>query len=208
MDVSACKIAKQQVVSDLVSGQLITPLTQYLNWGGEFAIDNGAFSGFNAAAFAGLLVREAGNRERCLFVAMPDIVGNARRTLELWRYRHDFAMGWPLALVAQDGIEDLDIPWDELHAIFIGGGDPWKDSRAAQDVVRTAKVLRKHVHVGRVNTVRRFRLFAELGADTCDGSGLARYDHMLEDIEREMSAEQPPSLFDGVLDGSVQGVPV
>lgn len=181
---------------DYIAGQLLTPLTRYSNFGGTFAIDNGAFSGFNPKAFRALLQREQDNRDRCLFVTIPDVVGNARRTLELWNHRAKFAQHWPHALVAQDGIEDLEIPWDFMAAVFIGGRDPWKDSQAALDIVKTAKTLGIHVHVGRVNTAKRFRLFAEVGADTCDGSGVAMYDHMLDALVREMTGTPAPTLFD------------
>lgn len=182
--------------SDYIAGQLLTPLTRYANSGGTFAIDNGAFSGFDATAFKNLLAREAANRSRCLFVTIPDVVGSARRTLEIWRHRAKFAQYWPMALVAQDGAEDLEIPWDEMSAVFIGGRDPWKDSQAAIDIVKAAKTLGLHVHVGRVNTAKRFRLFADAGADTCDGSGIAMYDHMLDALAREMSGAPAPTLFD------------
>ncbi len=75
-----------------------------------------------------------------------------------------------MALVAQDGIEEMDIPWPELDAIFIGGGDPWKDSNASIDIVKTAKTLCKHVHFGRVNQIRGSSVSYDAGADTCDGS--------------------------------------
>lgn len=179
----------------LVAGQLLTPLTRYRNAKKKCAIDNGAFSGFNRDAFLSLLAREEENKELCLFVTVPDIVGSARRTLEIWRYRHRIIQHWPLALVMQDGMEDMDIPWDELAAVFIGGCDPWKDSKAAVDIVKTAKTLRKHSHVGRVNTLKRYKLYAEAGADTCDGSGVAMYDHMLDDIARGLSKNPEPSLF-------------
>jgi len=68
---------------ELVGGQLLTPLTRYSNFGGTFAIDNGAFSGFDKSAFKSLLEREWTNRERCLFVAVPDVVGSMARTLDL-----------------------------------------------------------------------------------------------------------------------------
>jgi EAL domain-containing protein (putative c-di-GMP-specific phosphodiesterase class I) len=79
-------------------------------------------------------------------------------------------------------MEDMDIPWHEIDALFVGGGDPWKDSKASQDIVRTAKILGKHVHVGRVNTRERYELFAGLGADTCDGSGVSRFPHTAKAI--------------------------
>jgi hypothetical protein len=104
--------------------------------------------------------------------------------------------GYKTALVAQDGLEDLDIDWRSVDAIFIGGGDPWKDSKSSLDIVRTAKIMGKHVHIGRVNTPRRFIRFHDIGADTCDGSGVVRYSHMLADIKRELlGAESCKTLF-------------
>ena len=179
-----------------MAGQLLTPLTRYANAGCEqFAIDNGAFSGFNEKDFLSLLKRESKNIERCLWVSCVDIVGSARRTLELWKRMRCLLGDFPAALVAQDGIEDLEIPWDEIAAIFIGGKDPWKDSECAKDIVRTAKILRVPSHVGRVNTIKRYKVFAELGADTCDGSGVAMYDHMLRKIQDTLSEKQQPTLF-------------
>lgn len=182
----------------LVGGQLLTPLTRYSDWGGQYAIDNGAFSGFDRKAFDSLLERQKLHKPRCLFVTIPDIVGNHKRTWEIWRYRQSwkFAEGWPHAFVMQNGAEDADHQWPCYDAIFIGGTDPWKDSKAVIDLVKTAKVFGVHVHVGRVNTVKRYRLFAEAGADTCDGSGIAMYDHMLRNIERELAGENKhPELF-------------
>lgn len=185
LDVSPSKLEQRlSEFADLIAGQLLTPLTRYSNAGGVFAIDNGARSGFRKKGFKSLLEREHENRDRCLFVVVPDVVGNGRRTLEIWRLRHNMIHGWPKALVLQDGIEDLDIPWSELQAVFVGGNDPWKDSRAVVDIVKTALILDKHIHVGRVNTIKRFSKFEELGAHTCDGSGASMYDHMLEDIAR------------------------
>lgn len=181
----------------LVAGQLLTPLTRYKNAKKAYAIDNGAYSGFDHDAFMSLLDREELNKESCLFVTVPDIVGSARRTLEIWRYRHRIVNHWPLALVMQDGMEDMEIPWDDLAAVFIGGCDPWKDSKAAVDIVKTAKTLRKHSHVGRVNTLKRYKLFSEAGADTCDGSGVAMYDHMLDDIAKGLARKPEPTFWDG-----------
>jgi len=185
IDQSPLKMAAL-IRSPIVAGQLLTPLTRYKNAGLPYAIDNGAFSGLDAAAFGALLEREQPNKERCLFVVCPDVVGSARRTLELFERRRLWIRGWPIALVAQDGQENLPVPWDDIDCIFVGGNDPWKESQASRDLVRTAKALDKRVHVGRVNTWKRYKLFADLGADTCDGSGIARYSHMLRDIERKL----------------------
>jgi hypothetical protein len=195
VDTSQAKLAGL-MQRPLVCGQLITPLTGYSNAGEAFAIDNGAFSQFDSKKFKSILQRDEQHKAKCLFVTVPDIVGNARRTLELWRCRHRFVKGWPLALVMQDGMEDFDIPWHDLQAVFIGGRDPWKDSQASQDIVKTAKNLGVHVHVGRVNAYRRWKLFSDLGADTCDGSGIAMYDHMLKAIEERIEGNER-TLFDG-----------
>jgi len=192
---------KQSLHADLVAGQLLTPLTRYSDWGGVYAIDNGAFSGFRRDEFASLIKRQEEHMNRCLFVTVPDVVGNGRRTLEIWLYRRQFLAGkWfnKAALVAQDGMDDLCIPWENVHCLFVGGGDPWKDSRAAADLVRTAKTLGKHVHAGRVNTLKRYKHFAELGVDTCDGSGVAMYDHMLDDIANGLKKPAAPTLWNAV----------
>jgi hypothetical protein len=202
IDTQQDTLRKRMESSDLILGQLLTPLTRYKNWGGTYAIDNGAFSGFDAEAFRRLLERNADNFSRCLFVTVPDIVGSAQRTLELFARRSMWIPDvWPVALVAQDGIEDLEIPWDELQAVFIGGMDPWKDSRHVVDVVKVAKLLGKWVHVGRVNSPKRFEKFEELGCDSCDGSGIAMYDHMLEKIHRRREPEV--TLFDDELKETV-----
>jgi hypothetical protein len=167
-------------------GQLLTPLTRFTRWADDYAIDNGCFRGLDRQAFAALLERERGHADKCLFVCCPDVVASGRRTLELWRRRDQFVPAcYRIALVAQDGIEEMEIPWHELDAIFIGGNDPWKDSKESQDIVRTAKILGKHVHIGRVNTRARFELFSELGADTCDGSGISINPHNAEQIFRK-----------------------
>jgi hypothetical protein len=163
-------------------GQLLTPLTRYRLRTDVFAIDNGSFAGFEIPAFLSLLEREKHNRDKCLFVAAPDVVASARRTLEVferWKLR---LAGWPLALVCQDGQEDLPLPWDDIAAVFIGGSTNWKCSHHAEHIIRAAKALEKWVHVGRINGPERFKHFENLGADSCDGTGLARYTHMRKNI--------------------------
>jgi hypothetical protein len=170
--------------------QLFTPLTRRANrdHSAHFAIDNGAFSQFNRRAFESLLERHKEHRDRCRFVAVPDVIdtidkiGSARRTLELFDYWFPLIGSWPLALVAQDGQEHLPIPWEHIEAIFIGGSTEWKMSIHVRHIIKTAKAMGKWAHVGRVNTPDRFRYFEDLGADSVDGSGLAQYTHMREAI--------------------------
>lgn len=177
-------------------GQLLSPTTRRLlqDASRPWAMDNGAFGSFSAATFTTMLEREARRRNECLFVTVPDIVGSARRTLEVfdrWKARLG---GWRLALVCQDGQEDFPIPWDEIDAVFIGGSTQWKCGPHAAHIVRTAKILDKWVHAGRVNTPLRFRHFEELGADSCDGTGMARHTHMREAVAARHDQQE---LLDG-----------
>lgn len=183
---------------DFVAGQLIVPANTRRNWGGEFAMDNSAFVSFDARKFKRLQERQAENRDRCLFVTCPDVPGNARRTMEIWQHRERFGHGFELSLVVQNGHEDMDIPWDDTPAIFIGGRDPWKESQACLDIVRTAKILGKHVHCGRVNQIKRFRIYEEAGADTCDGSSIALHDNKLRMIAERRGEDSYRPLFDGI----------
>lgn len=159
-------------------GQLLTPLTRYRRRADLFAIDNGGFVGVDVAGLMALLEREKDHKDKCLFVTVPDIVGSARRTLEVFERWKDRLAGWKLALACQDGQEHLPIPWDEIDAVFIGGSTNWKCSDHAKQIVQAAKVLGKWTHIGRVNDPGRWEHFEKLGADSADGTGIARYTHM------------------------------
>lgn len=173
-------------------GQLLTPLTRYKlrEPARPWAIDNGGFKRLDIDAFQALLAREGHRRDNCLFVSAPDIVGSAQRTLELFAHFKPMLEGWQVALVCQDGQEMLPIPWDDIAAVFIGGSTNWKCSGHVEAIIKTAKVLGKHVHAGRVNHPERWHWFEKQGVDTADGTGLARYSHMRRAIaQRHNQAE-------------------
>lgn len=174
--------------------QLVTPLTGFLRQKehDEFAIDNGAFSGFRRDKFMSILARESEAKHRCRFVVVPDIVADARRTEEAFEYWKYKLSGWPLALAAQDGVENRTIPWKAIQAIFIGGSTAWKLGDHAKAVIRCAQAIGKYVHVGRVNSPGRFEYFESLGVDSIDGTGLSRYTHMREKI---WNAHNQPNLY-------------
>ena len=171
--------------------QLLTPLTRRKRQQPEqhFTVDNGAFARFNADAFLSLLARNENARDLCRWVAVPDVVGSARRTAEVFERWKTKIAHWPLAYVCQDGQDSIPIPWDEIVAVFIGGTNDFKLGKEAAACVKAAKALGKWCHVGRVNTPGRLEYFEELGADSCDGTGLARYSHMRKAIHE--SATQP-----------------
>lgn len=120
------------------------------------------------------LEANAADAPTCAFATAPDVVGDATATLAdslpwLPRIR---ALGYPAALVAQDGLEALPVPWDAFDVLFIGGSTEWKLGRHARALVREAKVRGKRAHMGRVNSARRYRYAAAIGCDTADGTYL------------------------------------
>lgn len=167
---------------DGVVGQLLTPLTSYKLGHKTFAIDNGAFSGLREKQFFSMLKRYEHLKEDCLFVAVPDKVGDCVTTLEMWHHFAPMCGDYPKAFVAQDGCKEIP---DNAQALFIGGTDLFKESYDAIYLVYLALEMGLHVHIGRVNTFPRFKLYHEIGAHTCDGSGVSRYDHMLPNIRDE-----------------------
>jgi len=175
-------------------GQLLTPLTRYSDRGLVYGIDNGCFSGFEPRAFMSLLARQESARDRCRFVCAPDVVGSARRTLEVFDTWGPKLHGWPVALVVQDGAEDLPMPWDMIAAVFVGGSTKFKVSASAKSVVDAARILGKWTHMGRVNTPDRFDLAESWGIDSIDGTGISRYSHMRRAINGT-------GLFDTALRG-------
>lgn len=165
--------------SDGVAGQLLTPLTRYKRAHEVFAIDNGAYGGFRQSPFCATLKRNSDKMEECLFVCVPDKLGDHKTTLQMWHEKNHLADGWKKAFVAQDGYDGMP---EEADAIFIGGTNAFKDSLEAIYAIIDARAKGKHVHIGRINGPERFHRFREY-ADTCDGSGVSKYDHMLIKIK-------------------------
>lgn len=118
--------------------------------------------------------------DTCLFATAPDVVGDAQASLArslplLPKIRE---LGFKAALVAQDGMEDMDLPWDEFDVLFLGGAkrdnpaDEWKMGKGARMLTAEAKRRGKWVHAGRVNSNRRYKYMASIGCDSCDGTYL------------------------------------
>lgn len=177
-------------------GHLLTPDDgNIVPTGGVWACDNSAFQGFQPARFCSFLGKIAG--KQCLWVACPDVVGDARATADLfyaWRPVIK-ALNLPVALVLQDGQERVGVPWNLIDAVFVGGSTPFKLGPVAASIVREAKRRGLWAHMGRVNSRQRLRYALELGCDSCDGSGFSRFPardlpsalRWLEELERQPS---------------------
>jgi hypothetical protein len=202
-------------------GLMIQPGNSYHLKVGNYpmwAADNGAFTkspgGFNDAKFRQMLGREtlkeyAGS---CMFVVAPDklvvlpdgtVIGDAAGTLEMfpdWA-REIRAAGFPVALVAQNGLEAMldQVPWGLVDVLFIGGSTEWKLSDAARICLAEARARGKGTHMGRVNSLKRLSHAASSLIDTADGTflmfapknNLPRLLHWLDVVNRGVQAILP-----------------
>lgn len=142
--------------------------------------DNGCFSDrWDQTKWWQFLVNNSSRASTCLFAVAPDVVGDAAATEARSRpwLKAIRALGYPVAYVAQDGLEDLAVPWDDIDVLFIGGTTEWKLGRHAVELAHQAKQHGKRVHCGRVNSERRYQFAAApypygLGADSADGTFL------------------------------------
>ena len=177
LDLSPSSIADREQKFQREFGQLRTPLSRHKLSGRPYALDNGCFTSFRFPTWRRML--DEAREQTPLFVCLPDVVGSAQRTIELFHHFKPMTDGLPRALVLQDGVENINIPWDDLDAVFVGGTDEFKLSRPAIAACKTAFMLGKWVHFGRVNTPDRLVSIVDV-ADSIDGSGLSKYDHMLK----------------------------
>lgn len=143
--------------------------------GVAWCADNGCFSNrWDEGRWWSFLVAHAEAASDCLFAVAPDVVGDAKATLaksEPWLPKIR-ALGYPAALVAQDGLEDLLVPWASFDCLFIGGTTEWKLGPEARALTAEAKARGKWVHMGRVNSERRWLYAEAIGCDSVDGTFL------------------------------------
>ena len=153
-------------------GRLIVPTSgDYPLRGLAWACDNSAFNGFKPERYIRMLDRLR-DWPGCMWVTAPDVVADAEATLQLyeqWEPVLRINYGRPVALVAQDGLTVDEVPWDGIHALFIGGTTEWKLGPEARALIGAAKDRGKWVHMGRVGTGIRIRYCQALGVDSIDG---------------------------------------
>ena len=173
-------------------GHLVCPRSRNCLWAPVWAADNAAFSRFDPKAYRRMLER-VHRTPGCLFVTVPDVVGDAFATRELWSdwYLFVHAFGLPTAFVLQDGVLEVGVPWLECDAVFIGGSTAFKLSADARACVTEAKRLGKWVHMGRVNTMPRLRYAQHLGVDSVDGTGFSRWPDVTFSRFTRVASNQP-----------------
>jgi hypothetical protein len=138
------------------------------------------------------------------FAAAPDVLGDAaatlRRSAPMLTMISEYTC-FRAALVAQNGLEHLPVPWDDFSVLFLGGSKEctgcryvhppdrstrprcpsccrplteWKLGRAAAELTAEARARGKWVHMGRVNSWRRLQAAARMGCQSADGTYLTR----------------------------------
>lgn len=155
---------------------MLTPRMRQRPFDGQiWAADNGRFSASENYSDDRYLAWLASMpAESCLFATAPDVVADPTATLALSvpMLAPIRALGYPVALVAQDGLENLPVPWEDIDALFIGGTTEWKLGEGARVLVAAARRRGRWVHMGRVNSFRRYRYAEQIGCDSADGTVL------------------------------------
>lgn len=138
--------------------------------------------------------------EKCLFITIPDVVGDCSATLAQFCIYRDMVKGLPVAFVSQDGISKQaeQIPWTSFDCLFVGGSDAHKLGWEGRWIIEEAKTRGKLVHVGRVNSRKRILKFWQ--ADSWDGTTLSfapsRVDLLHKAVLQARLIKQSKGLFD------------
>lgn len=138
-----------------------------------YALDNDAYqcwvkkTEWNESKWLAMLQSAKLTRQHPLWLIVPDVVCNAKATLEQWEVYSPIArkFGWPLAFAVQDGMQSSDVP-KTADVVFVGGSTKWKWRTLPQwcrDFPR--------VHVGRVNEIRRLWTCEDYKVESVDGTG-------------------------------------
>lgn len=158
-------------------GCIITPHQGNVTFPDEWDViaDNGCFSGkWTSRNWWSWLIDQP---RTIRFAVCPDVFDPSgpshEPTLERWREwapkieRHGFTP----AFVCQVGATPETVP-DDAPVLFIGGTTEWKLGPQATAI--TAQALRdgRWVHMGRVNSLRRFRAARAMGCHSVDGTFL------------------------------------
>lgn len=169
-------------------GHLFSPGAQRGPWPWfPYALDNGAFAcwepksnTFDDAKWAvtelawhRLIAWAQVAAHRPLWAIVPDVPGNAERTLQKW---HQFAEGLtrvPRALAVQDGMTPADVRALAVQpdVIAVGGSTEWKWATVAQWAAAFPRV-----HLLRCNSPTKLYELEQMGVESTDGTGWSRGD--------------------------------
>lgn len=197
-----CSGRTEARLRDLGWRTLLTPTARPCrpSEGMGYALDNGAWyahatsTPWDEAGFVALIERWGADAD---WVVAPDIVCGGADSLALsdaWIPRLLCACRRVL-LAVQDGhtVEDARPRLSSRVGLFVGGSTAWKLASLPQ-WGRLAVENSCWLHVGRVNTARRIRACAAVGASSFDGSSPVQFPSTLPALD---SARRQPDMFRG-----------
>ena len=173
---------RPELVGDRRFGLMVTPnmgiRAERLDAPQIWGADTGCFSQKGVRAFdkdAYLRWLEGRDATACAFATAPDRVGDWKTTLKLSKpvLPEIRARGYKAALVLQDGATLDTVPWGTFDVAFIGGSTEFKLGPIAAQIAREAHRRGLWVHMGRVNSYKRFAYAASIECDSADGTFLA-----------------------------------
>ena len=170
-------LVRAEMMRNARLGQIVTPAERRRPIGTAWVADNSVFGGKypgNRRYVSWLAGMPHGSR--CVFAVAPDVVGDHEATLHrsLPMLATLRAVAGSVAFVAQNGATPSWVPWPEFDVLFLGGSTEWKLGADARAMVTAARRQGKWVHMGRVNSSKRFAYAAAIGCHSADGTFLAR----------------------------------
>lgn len=161
-----------------------------LESGVPWLLDNGVFTKkYNETNWLNQMTRYKLFADTCVGVAVPDVLYNSKETLILYKeYSPKIPLCYRRLIVTQDGMFAKDIPWQDIDGVFVGGSNEHKLNDSF-GIVSFAHTQNKHVHVGRVNSLKRMKRV--WFADTVDGTTL-----VFEWATRDVKAQKFSNLAD------------
>ncbi len=145
-----------------------------IHGGHRWMLDNGAFSdSWNEAKWIAALELWQPYTATCIAAVCPDVVADSAATLARFQQYAPIirCYGYSVAFVTQDGLQMADVPWNQFEVLFVGGTTHHK-LKQAWPFITEAHRRNKWVHIGRVNSISRIKLFSM--ADSADGTTLSR----------------------------------
>jgi hypothetical protein len=180
------------------AGLLTSPSSRFrpetaLKYGASWAADNDCFQNYDPDNIMRML-KAYQSIPGCLFVVAPDEWSNGAATLQMFSawlctYRR---FGYPIAFVAQDGIQDHRIPFDSFEWLFIGGTDTFRKSDELRRIIAEAKQRGKSIHFGRVSSIQRIKYLKSLDVDSFDGTHYTRW---VEDVPKHLAYQHTYTEF-------------
>lgn len=147
-----------------------------LEAGCYWMLDNGQFKDkWTWKLWWKYLSRYLSFQSTCLGVVIPDKLADYVTTIHYFKVYSHIArdMGYPVALVTQDGLKPEYLDWQSFDTLFVGGSNDHKRGVEAHNIIFEAKRHGKWVHIGRVQSGSAMLKHWPM-ADSFDGTTLVR----------------------------------